>query len=1131
MAKINWNSEQKKIIDHQKGNILISASAGSGKTAVMLERAVNLIKNGVPVERIMILAFNNDIAGEIRGKLYRKLLEEINNASEDKALYLCEQLDNINRANIITNDSYCNKCVNEFFHILNIDPETDILGEADQKRLFKESFENVLDSYKRNCEWIFEILMKFGNTDGTFDQIKKIYNFICVHPDRNEWLKICKENWQNEIDNTAVMRYFKDMIHNRCEYLEAELQNTLCEVKSYYGNGEKITLILEKTADIVKAVKNAETYRELYALNAVKFPVKYSVNKNDKCEISDKADKIFYSSKEIISNILKRCKYPYEYVSEIHKKTSVDALRLLELCEATIERYEKTKKKLSKIDFSDLSEYTIRLLNDPDIAAEISKRYDYICIDEYQDTNYAQEYIFNKISDGKNLFMVGDSKQSIYRFRLAEPKIMLDKMAEYEEYNNGVTSHLDFNYRSDKGIVEFVNKIFNIIMTEYCGGLNYRVTDKLLYGADYIESQELPAAHIELFIDSKGEDEILHCIDSGNPYSVRNDCSKTTESSTAVREGKYIADYIKSIVGIKQIYDITEKKCRKIRYGDCAIIARARTRRVKEILRTIQDSGVPIDIAPLSKFENIFEVEIIKEYLKIIDNDMQDYALLSILSGYWVNMSYSELAEIRNKRPQDEYFYESCLAMRNENKKLEKFYAELITLRFKASYMSLQELLSYIVYNKGYDKHLMTLDDGINKLKAVEQFLSDVNSMGDIKLSEYVRNMTAEELSVNSDEVGDCVITTTAHKSKGLEFPIVFLCDIGDSINKSKGMRVSRLECNKEIGIAVNYFDEETKTAKDNFVFDILKDKNSDEEREQAMRLLYVSLTRAKNHIILTGAADKDEIKWKSPFSVNSFCDWIMNSAVEDASIRNIINFNDDNTLISNETVRYTFKEREEIEYPIIDRYLKYRYPYKKSCETSIKYTVTEINHREVYEDVFKIKYNVESEDDFDSEINKTARGTNYHSILENIDYSCKDEAAVLIELKRMVDEGILTETELSVIDSKEILNVLRSDIIRYADSNTHYREREFMLCVPACSIMDTDVTDNILVQGAIDLIIDGEKLVVVDFKKSNASDEELLRRYSTQMAIYAKAVEEALGKKVDYKVLHIIGRNKTLLV
>ena len=1128
MAKIKFNPSQEKIINHREGNMIVAASAGSGKTTVMLERVIRIVQEGTPIDRIVILAFNNSIAAEIRGKMYASLVEKLNDESCTAKEFIKEQIDRLPFCNIITNDSYCKGRSSEFFQILGIDPNADILGDVEKNILFRKNFDLALNEFKESANGeIFELSLKFGGDSKLFDTINIINSYVSTQAGGMEWLdSVVNGVYTQNITKSTIMDYLFELVTVRLNYTTTLLAEIVEIFKGYPEKSEVYSGYIE----FFNELKNVKDYDNFYKMiNAFTLISKQRPSK--KYEIDwDLYKQLNDDLKLQISELKGKFTKSIDEAQNLHESTIGDIKLLVELYKKTKENYDNCKEISAKYDFTDFTANLIKLLNNTDIQREIANRYDYICVDEYQDTNYAQEEIYTNISNGNNLFMVGDSKQSIYRFRLSEPKILLEKFNDYNQNKeHGETVMLDNNYRSDKGIVEFVNIIFNDIMTKDFGGIDYKETDQLKYGADYKIPPVKPSYEIHLF-DSSKEKEEKEIKTFDKVYSVKDDECGVMEISPSYNEGLFIAKKITEIVNNYTVYDPKIKDTRKVQFSDIALLSRTGKDNVREIVKALQDNFIPIDISPLLKVEGVYEIELIKDILRLVVNDMQDLQVAAVLVSYFVGMDYDDLLALREKYPTAEYFWQAVQAEKNSNEYVIKLYSLINDLRLKSSYMSIKELADYVVFGYGFDKYVLSEDGGDYKLSAIKTYLGTLEDLSvDCSLYEYVSTLTADKMEIKGGADGNTVKAMTIHKSKGLEFPVVFVCNIEKKLTMKGGLYAPKLLINKDAGIAINYFDEDKMVAKRNLAFDILKEKNQFDDKAEAMRLFYVALTRPKNHIILTGTAKESDLYAKNPFDIDSFLDWIMVAAKNNSELNDRIQFHSEEIDSQNVMQRYSFSKYHGKDMPIIDKYINFVYSQKKAENTSIKYTVTEINKQGG-----KNYYIEEDEETCESDLDITIfdrakRGTNYHTILENIDFNAKTYDSVVAELERMVRDNIIAAQDLSEIDVQEIVSIMNTSVMEYARANKCYREQPFTLYVNANEVMDTEIKDKVFVEGAIDLLIVGEEVWIVDYKKSDEPSAILKERYKKQLELYSTAVQKAIGRKVNKAMLLVIGRSEVI--
>ncbi|MDE6565932.1 MAG: PD-(D/E)XK nuclease family protein, partial [Clostridia bacterium] len=459
-----------------------------------------------------------------------------------------------------------------------------------------------------------------------------------------------------------------------------------------------------------------------------------------------------------------------------------------------------------------------------------------------------------------------------------------------------------------------------------------------------------------------------------------------------------------------------------------------------------------------------------------------------------------------------------------------RLYTLLADLRLKSSYMSIKELAEHIVYSYGFDKYVLTQDGGDYKLSALNTYLDSLNDLSiDCSLSEYVATFDNSKMEIKGGAKGNTVKAMTIHKSKGLEFPIVFVCNIEKPLTMKSGF-LPKLLINKDAGIAINYFDEENMVARRNLAFDIMTEKNQMDDKAEAMRLFYVALTRPKNHIILTGTAKEKDLYAKNPFKADSFLDWVLIAANQNNDLQNRITFHNEELKKVDIMQRYSFKKYQGDNIPIIDKYINFEYKTKKAEKLSIKHTVTEINKQGGTSPSFVEADDIVSDNDsITTQFDTAKRGTAYHEVLENINFNAKTCLQIESELKRLLDNGILLAEELKEIDINDIVAIMNTPVMEYARQNRCYREQEFTLYINANEVLDTSVQDKIYVHGIIDLLIVGEQVWIVDYKKSDESTQVLKERYQKQLELYAKAVQNGIERKVDKAMLFVIGRNEVI--
>lgn len=1134
----NWNEEQQAIINSRGHDLLVSASAGSGKTTVMLERVRQLIiSDRVPIKRIVMLSFNESIASELRTKLYAMLESELISGGNGYALnlFIEKQLDEIGKADISTMDAFANRLIREYFDRLGLDPSATVGDEKENRNRLKKSVKAVIKNAKESGDnGYYELRNKLGGDKNLIEAVLKAYTYATVQADPEKWLNSVYDIYTKNIDSTGLVSEYT--MRFGAWYLG--VADKLEEYLTLSGAKPDEAVVPYLAIDLVRRIAKAKKYSDIYMLSKTDIP-KQKYTKAIFGEYKAEVSALTKTLTEAMNNTASIFNASPQEAEKLHHSVGADAKKIGELALKTMAEYRKVKDDASVIDFSDMTYYAAKLLKNDDIADEIRARYDYVFVDEYQDQNYIAEYILTRISRD-NLFTVGDVKQSIYGFRLAESAIMISRTENFaidDQIKNRKLSEskairLNQNYRSDAKILNAVNSVFDIAMTKNLSGVEYQATERFVPHAEY-DDNGVEKFKCMFFVkgDTANSEEIEDndseiCGETADLELFNPNKREKKPKNVGIKdaEGEYIADKIAELLKTG-IYDKDIGAIRPLKFSDICILSRDRMiedSELESVINVLLSRGYPVDCSGVRKNKEVKEVELIIDMLRVIDNSANDIPLAAALLSVWGGLTSAELYEIRRAKP-SLTFYEAVKACIGENEKISQFFALVDRCRAELSRKKLADVIAMLVYDYGYENELVR--DRV-ALQRVQQFISSLEGYGGT-LSDYLATADSGiEYELVADSVESHYIqTNTIHRSKGLEYPIVFLVGAGKSFN----MRNESIVTFKG-GIGINAFDSATLTKQNVFACDMLNLIKREDERNEEMRLLYVAMTRAMNHLFITGIASKKKSAVglaTLPNAVICYKDWISN-AVSARSLPS--KYVEVLAVEPRESVRV-----KNIELPlditdaksVIENYIYKPYPYEKATRLGLKHTVTELVSPYRYED--KIVYKTADVNEDERAINKAMRGTDYHKILEHIDYSATTLSAVSAELERMVSSGILERDQLELVDRAEILKILNSDIIKLARVTPHKREQEFTLAVKASEFFDCDTDDEIIVQGAIDLIIMGKELIIVDFKKSNKSVIDLKKAYSLQLKLYARAAREALGRPVDKMLLYSISTGEII--
>ncbi len=1098
MSGIKWTKAQENVLN-SSGNVLVSASAGSGKTTVMLRKVLLLLKGGYNINRFLVMTFSNASAAEMRDKLVQKLYEEIRSGETQ----LKKQLELLNFSNICTIDSFCFSLYKSFFADIGLDPSYQLLDAQEAKLLFLESADQALDDFfEKGGQEFFEFARRFVRSrdfSPLKDAVKQISEFLDVQIDESEFIDKTMEMFQKPLNDLPAIQFYLQRHRRTLKRFSAEARNLLEE----YDEQDKYKDILYDINNYIDNLYGKTTIKEL--ASALRSPTDFGALRGKKPEhlkdLIDSIGALKTAVKGFVDDSRKELSVDF---GEHFKQSMRDIEMLLSLTLAARSQYQKRKERKHSFDFADLSRVALKILADENRRKQVAEQYDFVFVDEYQDTNYIQEKLMTLVSSKDNLFMVGDPKQAIYQFRHAEPQIFLDRYYRYDSKQDGENRMLNDNFRSDSRVLDFVNMVFNELMTEDFGGIRYKNNAELAAGLTYPKTNEIPAVEIAVFEKDNEKDKSIGL------YSVKNAVSKKKRQDM---QAIYIADKINKLVGKEYIYDAGSKQKRLTAYSDIAILMYKRDG--EAIIEELRSNGIPYS-APGFSDSVLHEIEMLVDLLRVVDNFADDIPLSAVMQSPMYRFCPQELLEIRNETPKTD-FWESVLAFKgntNIKNKIEKLLCDLERWKKTAARVNVSELMSLIVA-EGYSQYL--LSRGTEIIEQVNNFVNTASG------KEYARNIPSflayfdnvydGKSSISASR--DAVRLMTVHNSKGLEFPIVFLAN-------AQGGYSATHDINKDIyldnlfGMAMKYFDGQTKTKKDTVLTVSFKKKAAYREREELLRLMYVAMTRAKNHLFITSV--EKEIKSAFPDMQDSFIQWIYAAAGKNARIKDFF-------VSYCCEVAETEKEQVSVEQKSLTLDgLDFEYPHSEATAMPQKYTVTGLKESPQTEIDEKRVYLSEEE--------RISRGVAYHTVMQHIDFNSDGTEEIKRQLEEMKEQGIISSEEFMSIDVAVLERTLSSATIALAKRGKVERERQFMLYLPAKEVLpESQTNDKILVQGVIDLIILGERNVIVDFKVTQSSASILKQRYKRQLDLYALAAEKLLGITIDSKIIYEITRNMAIEV
>lgn len=1148
-----WTPQQNNAITARGRNILVSAAAGSGKTAVLVERVIKKItdsKNPVDIDKLLIVTFTNNAASEMKFRITKSLKEILRNEPFNQNAQ--RQLNLMPNAKICTIDSFCINLVRENFFELGINQDFTNLDENEASLLEDEIISNLTDElFENNDEEFIKLVEQFnapGNEKPFINAVKKVRRFIYAQPFPYSWAYKMSElyNSNTAFENSKWFEYIKDeadyliSIAKKCINNNLALLNQIDDSKL----NEKFENLFFNDKSLIDNVSDLlnTSWDDLVKLGVPSFARLVSTAKLDEELASEiKANRNTYT------NIIKKEIPAFLICSKEDYVKSLNTLypiikKLIDFVKIVDARLMVEKNERNSYSFSDTEHFAINLLFTPDgdkiikkeLADRLSAEFEEILVDEYQDTNEAQDLLFAYLSNGHNLFTVGDVKQSIYRFRLAMPNIFNSRRKLYTDYNpndNEKSSKiiLDKNFRSSKGICEYVNFIFSKVMSERVGELDYDAQNRLNFGADY-KKNDIPSAQIHILDGAKGEE-------------------------TDTREAMQIAKLIRKKIDSKeQIKDGDEY--RDIRYSDFAILFRSMKNHVDSYVEVFTDMSIPVQCDNSSNLFENNEIKLILSLLRTIDNPTKDISLLSTMMSPVYAFTADELAQIRIENKRKNFYFS---VVNSQNEKVLNFLEDIKNLKKLSVTMSVSNFIRYLVENKGIVAFINAMGNGEQRYQNIlalisfaQKFDSGVN-IGLTSFIRYIDKIIDTDKGIDSKSIvsgkDDAVTIMTVHHSKGLEFPICVLAGAARSYNT--GELTENLLINTVYGFGLKVHNEERMYNIQSIPYSVIKSKSANELMSENLRVLYVAMTRAKEQFITFISCQNIERKMQTlysklidgeitPYSVKSCksdADIILLSSLfhqnagqlrEFAGCRLFANPADFDMSIDidksegfeEDEIKPEKAEYQESTVKEIAEKLSYKYDYLPLSNVTSKMTASSLDDSDT-----NFEYITSSKPAFmnKAEMTPAMRGTAMHTFMQFCNYNlAKDNLD--IEIENLVSGGFITEEQGKSLDKKRLASFFNSPLAkRMFNSDKIYREIKVSTFLSANEVYGIDFDDKILVQGIADCVFEENgQLVLVDYKTDRVNDKnELLERYKKQLTFYKYAIEKTLKMPVKEVMLY----------
>ena len=1223
---VKWTKEQEKVINLRNRSLLVSAAAGSGKTAVLVQRIISMVTDEtdpLDIDRLLVVTFTNAAAAEMR----ERVGAAIENALEQDPYnqHLQRQLTLVHNAQITTIDSFCIRILRDHFHKIDLEPGFRIADEGELKLLREDVCEAVLEDFYQKADPEF---LRFADSYSGAkndlqikEMILKLYNYAESYPWPKEWLETCVQQYEAaneaELEEKSWIRDFLSYLNVRVEDL-ITAQEKLLELTQEPDGPYMYEASIADDLRQLENLRKCEHFSQWQAaISAIDFK---NIGRSGKYEGSvAKKDAVMSGRKRMKDQIDKWKKTIFATMLEVQlerlTQTSKMVRMLVTLTQAFSDRFQEEKQKKNMLDFSDVEHNALRVLVDSETkeltetALEYQQQYREVMNDEYQDSNYVQETLLTAVSGVKNgnenLFMVGDVKQSIYRFRLARPELFMDKYHRFStEESSQQRIDLHRNFRSRREVVEAVNDIFYPLMEKNLGNVAYDAEAALYAGAVYPDYENADCCKPELLLVP----------------------SQESGMERREQEAAAVAGRIRELVETQEIPEIT--------YKDIVLLLRSMSGWAETYQKVFEQEGIPLIVASKTGYFSATEVQTVLSLLRVLDNPYQDIPMAAVMKSYFGKFTSEELAQIRAESPgmpfyqcveqftsSEEQQKEEQIADTNvveaekqqkeepisdtdaveaeilpqekENKnvsdqrshlaeKIIAFQEMLQNFRQRIPYTPIHRLLQEILDETGYRNYVAALPAGEQRRANLDMLMEkavayeQTSYHGLFHFIRYIDRLMKYDVDYGEAEIvseqENAVRLMSIHKSKGLEFPVVFVCGMGKQFNEQD--LNSNMIFHPEFGIGLKWFDCEKRTKANALIHQIFAMEAKKENLGEELRVLYVALTRAKEKLILAGTCKlpeegqysgfsrEEKVSFSTRYDAKSYWDWVMPVlGMENPDYRYVIwdearmqqeeQRKLQDTALEHRTLLVALQNVSEIELTQLKETFSWEYAWKEEGTHKQKVSVSELKHRAMEERSESAEQTLNTAQPlfpdeiatpyvprFVQEAKENAGalyGTMVHRFLECLDFAglpdFAEEKQGLYFVKQQIDAlcalGRMQEADAKRLNWKQLLGFLQSDTAKRmrvaAEQGTLEREKPFVMSVPANLVWEESrPEEEVLIQGIIDVFWEeADGIVLLDYKTDHVDNaQELVHRYKKQLELYADALSRFSGEKPVKEIL-----------
>ena len=1159
--------QQRDAVYNRGGKLLVSAAAGSGKTKVLVDRLLSYITDPADpadVDDFLIITYTKAAAAELRGKIAAKLTEKI--AEDPSNRHLQRQMQRLYLAKISTVHSFCSDLLKEFAYRLDISADFRMADESEEMELKTLAVEKVLDiaySEKNPEFYAFVDTQGLGRSDYLIPEIVfDVYEKSRCHLNPDQWLTDCLQSSDvtkvQGAENTVWGAYLLEDLYRYLDMQILALTDcaTLADAEE---NMEKPAALLWSIIADLRRLRNSATWDAVIENKNIEYG---RLTFSKKCENTGLINQIKALREACKKGLAKRLDHianPSEQVLKDMEVTASAMRGLVGIVRSFANAYDTMKRSHRILDFSDLEHKTLDLLVGKSrqaptaLAAEIGSRFREVMVDEYQDSNAVQDRIFSALTEKRqNCFMVGDVKQSIYQFRLADPEIFLKKYKRYDpadaaQPGRGRKVILSKNFRSSQGVIAAVNDVFTACMSERVGGLEYGPDEALYEGIPHVPLGE---AEVELY-----------------GIDVAHD--------TYHEEAAFVAGRVVELLNGK--HRVRQKdELRPIQPEDIVILLRSPGSVGAVYQQALEARGVRCATGGSSDLLQAEEIVVFRSILQTIHNPLQDIPLVSALTSRVIGFTADDLAFLRaNSRHSSIY-----KALQNDKtEKSVQFLIQLDKLRTDARNVSLTKILNNVLVETKLDSIYGAMKNGIMRLENIHTFCQlaasfESNSQGTLgRFLDYLTTLEQTGYVSGEETVTDSVRIMSIHKSKGLEFPVVFLCGLSKGFNKDDA-RASVL-CDRELGLGLCCADMKNRIKYPTIAKRAISEKKIQDAVSEEMRVLYVAMTRAKDRLVMTyaqkGIAEKiADLAYRMGMSpkllltseVNCAGDWVLQAALKMKEADRLLP--DDISLTettarsmpwqiacvgaaekSEECLAQIAVRKElipEAAVSLMEKHLSFRYPHLAATQLPSKQTATQLKGRNKDAEVadgagVRFQYTFRKPAFISQTQDGTAYGKLMHLVMQYLRYDqCGDLDAINGELDRLIENGYLTKDQRRCINVDQILAFFRSDIGRKVmRSDCVLREFKFSVLDDAGAYGEHLEEEKVLLQGVVDCaLIEDDGITVIDFKTDHVTEDTVFatfENYKPQVQTYARALARIYDLPIKSAFVYFFRLNRFLQI